>query len=323
MPLSAQSFLGADAFSVKALTGFMFGQAQEIVYQGNPPNNSNPYTSLLLWDFKPLIYFGLEAGFNNQSPWLNKGLYSSLALKAGLPLKTGIIEDFDWLSTTNSFITHYSRHDAYSRNAFEELFAGFGTFTADLSAGYSWAFLDKVWLRPYGTLSYFRFSWKSFDGYAQYSGNSDAASPGNIAWDPNSLKDPRSGPAINYTQNWLIFSPGVAAGIYFSEFLNMTFSMSITPLIYGFNRDDHLSSTKSYLYLDYVEFGIYMRHELSFEFLPYRNLSFGFSAVLMNLSGSKGDNYTSKFGGPFELYRNVAGGGFTFADITLSAKYVF
>jgi len=318
-----------NIFAVSALGGFMWGRGKEIVYHGIPPLNDNPYYSLLLWDFKPLIFFGVSLDYAPPYPWLKNGFYGSLSLKVGLPLRTGVIEDFDWMGVNLDYITHYSQHDAFSRSTFSDLFTGFGTFTANLDLGYSWSFYDNCWLRPYGEFSFYRFSWTSIDGYTQYGPNNTVESPDHKPWDPNSTQFPKntsSGPAIYYSQNWMIFAPGISAGVNFMEYFNFSLFISITPLIYGAHRDDHLSASKEYVYLDYLFGGFYMRNGMTFEFVPYiplKNLSIMLSAVMLSLNGSRGDNYISKFGGTYEVYPGTAGGGFNFGEFTVAVKYTF
>ena len=327
-PLQAQNTVlntgSGNVFSVGILGGFMYGDATEIVYQANPPINDNPYFSKLYWNFKPLVYFGAELGYSPANPMLGNGFNSSLTMKFGLPISTGIIGDFDWMDIGESFITHYSQHEAFSRSTFQDLADGYGTFTMDLSLGYSWALNNRIWIRPYGDFAFYRFSWKSMDGYLQYGNNPTEPAVGMDPWDPNTTpKRANYGPAIDYSQNWLIFAPGVSFGFNLTDYLNLSFYVSMTPLIYGYHRDDHLSPTKIWIYLDYVYGGLYINQKMMLEFKPKNNLSLDLSGSFMGLSGARGDNYTSKFGAPYIKYPGIAGAGFDLWDFTFSIDYTF
>ena len=54
-----ENFIG---FAVTPRAGFLWGRASEIVYNlpGELPYNDADHMSQLLWDFKPLIYLGID-----------------------------------------------------------------------------------------------------------------------------------------------------------------------------------------------------------------------------------------------------------------------
>jgi hypothetical protein len=302
------------AFSITPYTGILWGQGEEIVYHENPPRNNSKYKSQLLWDYKPLLYLGLDLGFGPRSSWANSGFNVSLGLKYGLPLKTGVIEDRDWLSDTEDYLTHYSKHDAFSRSSLDELFEGYGSFMANLSFGYSWAFIDRLWLGLYGELSFSRFSWKSRDGYIQYA-------PANSPWNPALPKTYLSEPAINYSQNWIIFAPGLSMGFKLNDFSAFSVFGAVTPLIIGICRDDHLAIDT--IFLDYLYFGLSVRAGSKTQLTFNDTISMLLSFSIVYLNGARGDNYTSEGGGPYQRYRNEVGGGFCFYDLSLGVRISF
>jgi outer membrane protease len=308
------------AFSITPNTGFLWGRGEEIVYHGNPPQNNSKYLSQLLWDYKPLLYVGLDMDFGPRFPWAHNGFHASLGLKYGLPLETGVIEDYDWLSNTGNYLTNYSRHEAFSRSSFNDFFEGYGSFIANLSLGYSWAISDRLWFRAYGDFSFSRFSWKSRNGFIQYGPNNPNGSNGFIPWDPEFQKNYFSAPAIDYTQNWYVFAPGISAGLKLNDYLGFSFFMAITPLIYGACRDDHLAAEVTYY--DYLYGGLFVRagSELAITFNDRIGIFLSFS--IMDLSSARGDNYTSK-SGKATFYPSTAGGGFSFLDLSLGAKFTF
>jgi outer membrane protease len=142
VPIGAET----SGFSISPTVGFLYGHAEEIVYKFP---GSDLYLSELLWDLKPLLYAGIAFDFGPRDPFKHDGFTSALSLKYGLPLKTGIHENRDWDNFQNHHLTHFSRHDAFSR----------GAFFFDISAGYSWRLNTTLALITYGMFTYMRLSW--------------------------------------------------------------------------------------------------------------------------------------------------------------------
>jgi hypothetical protein len=258
-------------------------------------------------------------GLSPSRPWGKNGLWAGLSFKYGLPLNTGFIEDRDWLARGADYLTNYSQHNAFSSGSPLDIFSGTGTFMTEFSAGYSWAFVSSFWIRAGVELSYLRFSWMSQDGYTQY-GIADAVY-GSKSWDTGPII-PHSGPAITYTQNWLMAAPELEAGLKLTELFSVSASISLSPLIYGFCRDDHLAAAKRNTYLDYLSAGISLKEKLELRFKPNQRFVLSLSAALMDTSGSRGDDYMSKNGSSYIRLHGKAGGGYRFLDVSLSGAYV-
>ena len=299
------------AFTLGTLTGILWGQGDEIVYHGSTPRNSNPFMSRLLWDFKPLVFFGLQLEFSPAYPRNRKGFYGSFTGKMGLPTKTGNIDDFDWLSFTGDYLTNFSRHDASSKIS----------LLLNLTLGYSWVINNVFWVKPYGEFTYSRFSWKSVDGYVQYGSNNPG---GNIfiPWQSDFPKIPYSGPAIDYVQNWFTFAPGFAAGFYLLNFFSLEFFFTLSPLNYGKCVDDHLAAGNISTFTDFLYGGWYIHHGAVFRFDLTKRLGFTFSASLLMLKETHGDNYKTVSGINFKN-PGIAGGGYSFADLSISVNVTF
>jgi len=324
-PLAAQSASGefgqsAYVFSLTPALGFLWGRAEELVFQKALQSNSSPYISQLLWDFKPLVYVGIELEYGLRYPLERNGFHTNLSLKYGLPLSTGTMENRDWLSSTGNYLTNYSQHDAFSRSSLGDLFSGYGTFMADLSAGYSWAFINRIWLRAYGHLSYMRFAWMSRDGYTQY-GPNDPGGSAFVPWSPEFPKIPYSGRAIGYTQNWVTFAPGMAGGIRITDYFSLSLFALCTPLLYGECKDEHFS--RDFVFMDYLLGGLYFRGGGKVNYTLHRRVTFTFSGSFMNLSKARGNEVVFYRGKRISSSTDSVGGGFTFLDLSLSAKFTF
>jgi len=315
---SADSALNRYSISASAFTGFLHGQAEEIVYQRY---HREQYLSQLLWDIKPLMYLGMGGEFGPRRPFEDKGIIGALSLKFGLPFKTGIVEDRDWLNSFEEWMTHFSQHNAYSQSAFH----------LDMSAGYSWCFNETFILRAYGEFSFMNYSWSGEDGYLQYPRDSggDYIYDDAPEWKNNLEKDNVSGMILFYTQNWFIITPGVSYKARLSPLLRLEGHLNITPLVFCIARDDHLFSENSrYIqgatFWDYLSLGTYISvgNKVSYLFNEYLDLSLSASYRLMR--GLRGRTYRQNSGmGDNQIYMtsvDSGGAGYSAIDIQFSAR---
>ena len=303
-PAFAETVKGNYGFTLSPNIGILYGHGEEIVYK-DPPRQ-NLYLSELLWDMKPLLYAGFGADFGPMDPSGRRGFAAALSFKAGLPARTGVIENRDWISPPNqNYMTHYSRHDAYSGTA----------FLLDVSAGYFWRFFDSLALNVYGEFSFMHFSWSAKDGYSQYASqlleSPDYYSP----WDNSLNKTPYYGEVIRYKQNWFVISPGVALDWNMNRLFSLETYFNYSPLIYCADRDDHLRTRATYL--DYLYFGHYIKSggELIFSASQKTDLSLFFSYKY--ITGPRGDI----FQGGRLLASDSAGVAHSSMDLGLAVKF--
>ena len=288
----AETGTGNYVFSLYPNIGFLYGQAKEIVYK-DPPYQ---YLSLseLYWDLKPLVYAGLDADFTPVNHSGKRGFISALSFKAGLPIKTGIIEDLDWINA--DYITHYSRHNAYSKTA----------FLLDISAGYFWRFSDSLALSAYGEFSYMHFSWSATDGYSQHSVY--------FPWNSDLPKSYYTGEVLRYKQDWLIVTPGVSLGWDINNLFSMKAHFNYSPLIYCADRDDHLLTKTTYL--DYLYFGHYFKSGGEFAFSVSEKTGLSLSLSHKYITGTRG--YTIYKSSRFD---DGAGAGYLAIDLGLAVEF--
>ncbi|MDR3162119.1 MAG: omptin family outer membrane protease [Spirochaetaceae bacterium] len=248
--------------------GTKYGQVEEIVYVNS---SSDTKLSELLWDLKPLFYWGVVVDYAPVDP-RTKGFFFRAALQAGLPGKTGLMEDRDWLAPKNA-LSHLSRHENYTE----------GAWFFDLTAGLSLPFFSKMWVQAYGALHYMNFYWVSRDGYKQYAEQiNDEYQP----WDPSLPKEPFFGPGIAYSQDWLIFAPGLSLHVFISKYLNAGLSFQISPLIMGVALDDHWQ--RSLQFIDSVYFGLFMEPQGELVFSPHERFDISLNLSYRFIRGSRG-----------------------------------
>ncbi|MDR0496025.1 MAG: omptin family outer membrane protease [Treponema sp.] len=296
--------LGAEtkSFSISPQAGFLYGQSEEIVFMYPKSNN---YLSELLWDIKPLVYAGIAANFEPIDPFNYTGLSSSLSLKIGIPLNTGIMEDRDWMNPSHNYPTHYSRHDNYTKSA----------ILSDLSVGYSWRLNDFLSLKAFAEFSFMHFSWSGENGYYQYPTTEYPANypPWNDDLPKIYFEDiTKDGRVILYSQNWFIFAPGISLKCRLGNITSLEGIINYTPLIYCSDRDDHLLTGSTYY--DYTFFGHYLKGSGAFHISASDNLSFSLALSYKLITGTRGDIYEGKY-----YSENLAGTGFSAFDLAIAA----
>jgi outer membrane protease len=285
---------GRYGFSLSPYIGILYGHSEEIVYKDPPEQNL--YLSELLWDLKPLLYAGLGVDFAPGDSSRKQGFAAALSFKAGLPLKTGIIENRDWIN--ENFITHYSRHDAYSRT----------TVLLDVSAGYFRRFFDSLALNIYGEISYAHLSWSGANGYTQY--------PITFPWDSSFPKTYYSGEVIRYSQNWFIAAPGVSLDWDMNRLFSLKAFFNYSPLIYCADRDDHLVGMKR-TFLDYLYFGQYIKAGGGLTLSPSQNTGISLHASYKRITGARGNT----FEGGWLLAQDGAGAALKALDLGFAVNF--
>jgi outer membrane protease len=289
------------ALSLHPCFGFIYGQAEEIVYPDK--TTKAPLLSQLLWDMKPVFYYGLVADFSRTRPTDKWGGFSNLSLKFGIPASSGKIVDRDWLSVENTDLTNYSIHDNFTREMF--LF--------DFSAGFSFPFLRVMILKAYVNVSYMNIHFSGFDGHGIY-----ARSKGNNTYHPIDddprLEDFNGMKVFNYTQKWMTIAPGVSFGYYFFENFFAELSFRITPLILCADLDEHLHPSNRAQFRDYMQGGLLIEPgaSLSFACNDWIALSLEFSWKYIN--GTKGDTFYRPYGKGDYFQSGTAGAGLSVLD---------
>ncbi|GHV52627.1 hypothetical protein AGMMS49579_10210 [Spirochaetia bacterium] len=289
-------------FSVTPIAGFLYGQGEEIVYL-NETNET--YLSQLLWDMKPLVYFGTALDFSRKKPLEKWGVFATLSMKFGLPMKTGIMEDRDWdpgLDPSGG-LTNYSVSDASID----------GAFLLDFLSGASLPIRSVVLGKAYLGLSYMRLKWSGNDGYYQYpySGRSEGSF---------------TGPIITYSQDWLLLFGGLSASVYVIPKLALSLSFQGGPMLKYTGEDNH--PVKNMQYIDRIIGGFYLEPGACIVFSPTERLSLGLNVSWRYIKGKPhGADYGRQTGrdknGKYALIGNNAGAGYQALDSSLSATIRF
>jgi outer membrane protease len=303
-PVFAEEKQSGFGFSIVPSFGIINGRANEIVYKNS---HSDMFESELQWNMETLFYAGLGADFGPLDIFARHGFVGNFSLKMGIPQKTGIIEDRDWLYENPEALTNYSRHDNFSERA----------IMADLSLGYSFPLLNFIALGLNLDFSYKHFYWNARDGYYQYL-NSDSSGkilPGQT-WNDGIPKVNVTGKVLEYTQNWLIFSPGVFIKLRLGDLFSLNGNFFCSPFIYCADRDDHLLINKTFL--DYLYYGQYIKGSGGITFSPLDYLDLTLFLSYSSITGSRGDTYIYSV-----KYSGIAGGEYSALEIGLSVRLRF
>jgi len=299
-PVFAQENQSDLVFSLTPSFGVLYGQANEIVYI-DP--KSSIFLSELQWNIMPLFYAGLAADFGPVDDFNKHGFIGNLFFKMGIPQKTGIMEDRDWLYDNNT-LTNYSRHDNFSERA----------ILADLSLGYSFPLFDFTALGINFDFSFMHYYWIAKNGYFQY------LEPGQT-WADEVPKVPLEGKVIEYTQNWFILSPGVFIRFRLGRFFSLNGNFNYSPLIYCADRDDHLRRDPITIFQDYLHYGQYLKGGGGITFSPLNDLDVTIFLSYSSITDSRGDAF-SKGAADINFVNDgtIAGGGYSAFEFGLSVR---
>ncbi|GHT73386.1 hypothetical protein FACS1894124_1680 [Spirochaetia bacterium] len=313
-PAYSQTFtLKNTAFtlSTEAKFGAMYGEGEEIVY-GAP--SGAEYLSQLLWDMKPLWYAGTGLSLRLTNPAWRVGLFTGLSVKLGIPGRTGSIIDRDWKDYDNQYLTNFSIHDNDTQKAI------FIDYDIGLSIPIRFNRAYTMNLNLFERLSWMELAWYSRDGYKQYGTLISSYPERWTPWDPSIPKTPLSGPAISYSQVWLIVALGLALDFPVLDWFSIGVSCTASPLIYAAAEDHHMSPTNKVQFNDYPQGGLLLEPHLEFVFSPREWLDLSLHASYRHISGAKGDSY--KNNSPVKSGDSI-GAGYHALDAGLSFQINF
>jgi outer membrane protease len=249
-----------------------YGQSEELVYQ---TSDEDTYLSQLLWDIKPVWYYGSALSYGLEDPLQKIALFAEAAFRSGIPAGTGIMEDRDWMAPDYQ-LSHFSTHTNFTR----------GALLADIGLGLTIPMRSRMWIKAGLWLSYMWFSWDSQNGYLQHATeNFDGVYE---VWNENIPKVYLFGPAISYIQNWLLFSPGFSLQFPLGRISCLGFSLHWSPFVLAKAQDIH-HSKPDVEYLDYLSSGAMFfepRSELTFS--PHKNLSLSWYIAYRYISSVRG-----------------------------------
>ncbi|MDR2049424.1 MAG: omptin family outer membrane protease [Treponema sp.] len=289
----------AYTFSLNGEWGFLYGSAYEIVYDSP---SARRYLSELQWNIKPLFFAGLSLEFGPRDPSDRIAFFAELKVKAGLPGKTGVMEDRDWfpnVPVAPGSLTHFSSHENHTKAA----------FFADIGGGVSFPLGKKAAVKMSLYFSYMFFKYEARNGYTQYGGNPTTTALPCSPWDPSFPKVSFSGLGVDYTQHWFILSPGIALVVP-GKRISFSVSAALSPAVACAAFDNHF--TRNLLVNELMFGGIFFEPEGSFFFSFSESMRIGLSVSYRHIGGTRGDRYDTDTSTGIDTpwMRNVSGAGY-------------
>ena len=290
----------------------MYGTAYELIYD---ESKNSKYTSELQWNIKPLWYAGLFFEYGPKEPSVTMGFYGAIYLKIGLPMKTGVVEDRDWLTpaSTPGSLTLYSSHENKTS----------ASVIADLEPGISFPLINNLSLKLYLGFSYMYFKFEGSDGYTQYGDNNRIASQTNpyIPWNSGWPKNYISGLGIDYVQNWFILKPGIEF-VWSNKYFLINASFSASPLVGCFSIDNHYHRNPHFQTRSNLSGVVYFEPKVDFLYKINNRFGFGLSFSYRHIGEIKGDVEHEEYfttGTVKNNYYNI--GGAAYKAITLEGIF--
>ena len=253
--------------------GFVHGQSVELVY---PTITNGEFLSELLWNMKPVYYFGVQVDLGLRDIMSKPGFFTSLAFKAGIPGDSGIHENRDWMSIENDSLTHYSKHTIRTNEFYQ----------ADAQIGASIPF-KFFYVKPFISGSWMRFSFSGRDGYGIYARKKGSNTyypihDAPIEYDFSGME------VIRYEQDWLLIAAGFSIGTNILTPFLVDFSFQISPFTYCAAVDQHFTNGRTFY--DFTSMGLLIEPKGSFTF-KWKLMEISLELNYRYISRTRGDTY--------------------------------
>ena len=293
-------------FSFGTQFGFVYGQILELVYPV-PGGTRGELLSELIWDMKPVFYYGFQFDFNRINLMSAPGFFASVSFKTGVPVNSGIMEDRDWLSIENDALTYFSRHTNKTREF----------YWLDAVIGASIPVRSYFYIKPFLSGSWMFFSFTGRDGYGIYAKEKSQNSNTFHPIENNPDKKTYSGEVIRYQQNWLLLATGFSIGTDILSPFSFEFTFQISPFTYCAAKDQHL--TRNTVFMDFTYWGLFIEPRASISFTLNR-FEFSLEAGFRYIRRTTGESFINKDNAGFYRDENKAGAGISALDMRLLVK---
>jgi outer membrane protease len=291
-------------------TGVAYGLAREIVYDTYA--GKSYVLSELDWDLKPLVY-----AKGNLEIDTSIGFTASLGVRLGIPMKTGLTEDSDWLNYAfngDTIKTNYSRSDCYTERA----------ILMDTQVGWDLQLADWIALEPFLSFGLMDFQWAARDGYFQYPPGYPAAP---LPY-PDSATDPVkpiSGTSVIYQQTYFIPAFGLSAKLRFGRSFAGTVSFAVSPWVFCNDVDNHEFGGQNFY--DAMAYGLLLEPKVALDWQVSGRVRLSLDVSYRSISGLVGDTTVVKIGIPSTpglvsaTYPGGAGAAFDALDASLNVVW--
>jgi len=276
-------------FSLGPQLGFVYGQTMEYVYP-LPGETKNELLSELVWDMKPVFYYGIQAKFSRIDMTSGPGFFFSVSFKTGIQADSGVIEDRDWMWPANSELTNFSSHT----NRTDKF------LWLDAAVGASFPIKSLLYIKPFIGGSWMRFAFTGRDGYGIYKDSSHKEQELNF-----------SGVVASYQQDWLFMSAGFSVGTNILSHFLFDISFQTSPLTYCSATDNHIE--RNTIFRDITQWGLLLEPSFNMSFVV-NPIEFSFGLNYRHIGKTKGESYGNEGNTGFYVSPNKAGAGLSVFD---------
>jgi len=277
MPLCAQIFnLKNHSFSMQVETGALYGTAYEIFYQ---TSHSADYVSELQWNIKPLWFVGAFFEYAPTNPCANNALFFTADVKFGIPSKTGVMEDRDWMDISKpNMLTHFSSHDNKTT----------GAFIMNNATGFSIPLIGNFVSKVSLDFMVIYYEFEAWNGYTQYGPNAGKTKPPFDPWNSNFKKVAFKGLGIDYYQLWILLKPTFGVEWHGEKFVfKSAFSVDTDAFCYAV--DNHYARNPPFTVTGILQNGFFFEAKGSILYKLSKSFSIGVSLAYINIEGVRGD----------------------------------
>jgi outer membrane protease len=275
LPLQAQIFnFSNHSLSMQIESGVLYGTAYEIIYQ---TSHSADYRSELQWNIKPLWFVGAFFEYAPKKPLANNAIFLNFDLKVGIPAKTGVIEDRDWLDRSKlDMLTLFSSHDNKTTEA----------FTMNGATGFSIPLIGDFLAKTSLDLMIIDYQFESWDGYTQYGTNT--IEPPYTPWNSGLPKVDFKGVGIDYYQFWFVLKPTFGVEWHRNKFIIKS-AFSASTNVFCYTVDNHYKRTPPFTSTGILQNGLLLEAKGAFICKLTDSFSVGISLAYTSIEGTRGD----------------------------------
>ena len=267
--LCVKSFCLSDfQWNISVKLGIKSGKSDELVFENGEK------ISLLKWDVPCIPQINIK----NQIEL--KNCFFDVEYITGIPLKSGKLNDYDYLTGYKGLVSHFSEHDLYVDK----------NYSINAGLGFKIECNEIINVVPFIGISYLNCKFSAQDGYLQYplvSGSS---------WTGKEEKEKITGTVISYEQSILLPLFGLRFCLKLNEMSRIGIEGSYYPFISANTLDSHF--LRQVQFYDTMEDGKGGKLELYFIVYPLEKSS----DIKMKLSflyekiSCKGQTSSSKIG---------------------------
>lgn len=287
--ISANIFSFSVDFYLSPIFGIRESKTNEALYfSGNFGTDKNKKCSLLEWNEKHLMYFGICADIKlNYEEKESFGFLSSFLFS--IPFNAGKMNDSDWTSEKVKF--NYSIFDC--NIAYENFSDNFRNFKTSLEFYYE-KDIQNITLKPSIMFRYSSHYFKAENGYGWY-GSSGRTSDGKThEWNsPYSHYFPDGKQhlaGINYQSRTFAISTGFSASFKILSNLDFVLGFALSPYTFVVAEDRHIGNEYITQDLMHVVFGNF-EVRTGFDFKMTRQLSADLTFYYSDVQYTKGNEY--------------------------------